>query len=80
MVCAAGAGAGPGDGTGAAGDAVGAIVCENAADGAVGDRAVMPPHEAINSDEHEMRTRARRCEGAGVRRCEGATAMFGILG
>ena len=56
------------------------IVWENAADGAVGDRAVMPPHEAIKSDEHEMSAKERRCEGAEVRRCEGATAMFGVLG
>ena len=71
MVCAAGAGAGPGDGTGAAGGAVAAIVWENAADGAVGDSDVMPPHDTTKSDEHEISATVRtvrRCDGTRVRR------------
>ena len=82
MVCAAGTGAGPGDGTGAAGGAVAAIVWENAADGAVGDSDVRPPHETTKRDEQEMSATVQRCDGAVVRGAvvRDATAMFGILG
>src|SRR5688572_2193866 len=57
------AGAGAGTGAGA-GEPVATDVGANVLDGAVGDSAAMPPHEAMDSDERDMSATVRRCDGA----------------